>query len=321
MEQRVRDYTPATKPTFYFIGVTTSKSSIMKVFPRWADYLQLGDVQIRGFDFKPHDDPVAYRECVEFIKSDPLSLGALVTTHKIELLKACRDLFEYLDPHAEYMGEISCISKRNGIGLRGHAKDPITSGLAIEAYLPENHWILHPEAKVFLMGAGGSSIAISSYFAKDSHGDNKPAEIVISNRSEPRLMSIKQIHLDNPDTVGKSYHLTPKAGDNDAVLATLPPHSLVINATGLGKDAPGSPLTDECNFPENGIVWELNYRGELIFLDQANGQQKARNLEIEDGWIYFIHGWTQVIAEVFEVDIQPKGEMIEKLSAIAAINR
>lgn len=26
-------YAPATRPTFYFIGVTTGKSSIMKVFP------------------------------------------------------------------------------------------------------------------------------------------------------------------------------------------------------------------------------------------------------------------------------------------------
>lgn len=321
MEQLPRDYTPATKPTFYFIGVTTSKSSIMKVFPKWAQYLQLGNVQIKGFDFKPHDDPATYRECVEFIKNDPLSLGALVTTHKIDLLKACRDLFEYLDPHAQYMGEISCISKRDGTGLRGHAKDPITSGLAIEAYLPENHWKLHPEAKVFLMGAGGSSIAISSYFAQDSHGDNKPAEIIISNRSKPRLTSLKQIHRDNPNGVSKSYYLTPLAADNDAVLAELPPHSLVINATGLGKDAPGSPLTDNGSFPDNGIVWELNYRGDLIFLDQANNQKEAHSLQIEDGWIYFIHGWTQVIAEVFDVDIQPKGEMIESLSGIASGNR
>ena len=36
---------------------------------------------------------------------------------------------------------------------------------------------------------------------------------------------------------------------------------------------------------------------------------------MEDGWIYFIHGWTQVISEVFQIDI--KGELLEKLSEIA----
>jgi shikimate 5-dehydrogenase len=171
------------------------------------------------------------------------------------------------------------------------------------------------------MGAGGSSIAISSYLAKESHGHNKPAEIIISNRSEPRLTSIQQIHQNNPDGVVKSYHLTPQPADNDALLAALPPHSLVVNATGLGKDAPGSPLTNDCVFPENGIVWELNYRGDLIFLDQARSQQESRSLQIEDGWIYFIHGWTQVIAEVFDIDIQPRGKMIDELSEIAAVNR
>ncbi len=43
---------PATKPTFYFIGVTTDKSSIMRVFPQWAEYLGLGNIGIRGIDCK-----------------------------------------------------------------------------------------------------------------------------------------------------------------------------------------------------------------------------------------------------------------------------
>ena len=120
------EFVKADKPTMYFIGVTTSKSSIMKVFPAWANYLKLGDVVIKGFDLKLHDEPARYREVVEFIKRDPLSLGALVTTHKIDLLKACRDQFDELDEYAQLMGEVSSISKHNG-KLVGHAKDPITS--------------------------------------------------------------------------------------------------------------------------------------------------------------------------------------------------
>lgn len=48
--------------SIYFIGVTTGKSSIMKVFPRWAKALNLKDAVIKGIDFKPHSDPAAYRE-------------------------------------------------------------------------------------------------------------------------------------------------------------------------------------------------------------------------------------------------------------------
>lgn len=36
-------YEKATAPTLYFIGVTTGQSSIMKVFPKWAEALGLKD--------------------------------------------------------------------------------------------------------------------------------------------------------------------------------------------------------------------------------------------------------------------------------------
>ncbi|MDR2759028.1 MAG: hypothetical protein LBB78_06590, partial [Spirochaetaceae bacterium] len=111
------------------------------------------------------------------------------------------------------------------------------------------------------------------------------------------------------------YLHCPTPADNDKLIATLPPYSLVVNATGLGKDAPGSPTTDAVSYPENSLVWEINYRGDLIFKYQAEAQKKAKNLHVEDGWNYFIHGWTQVIAEVFHITIdQP---MLVRLSAIA----
>ena len=161
-------YPAADKPTMYFIGVTTHQSSIMKVFPRWAEYLGLGDVVIQGMNFRWHDEPANYRRAVAFIKDDPLSLGALVTTHKIDLLSACRDQFDRLDPFAELMGEISSISKDDG-QLVGHAKDPITSGLALEAFLPDRHWE-RTGAEALVLGAGGSAIAVTWYMMQTTHG-------------------------------------------------------------------------------------------------------------------------------------------------------
>lgn len=310
---------PARKRTFYFVGVTTGKSSIMRVFPEWARYLKLGDCVIEGIDCRIHDSADAYRKVVSFIKSDPLSLGALVTTHKIDLLKAARDLFDELDPYANLMGEISCISKRDG-RLRGHAKDPITAGLSLEAFLPDGYW-RQTGAETLVLGAGGSSIAITSYLMKPEHGDNRPSRIVVTNRSPARLDEIRRIHAELSGDVPCEYRHCPMPEDNDRLVGGLKPGSLVINATGLGKDAPGSPLTDAAKFPEGGIAWDFNYRGDLVFLDQARAQQKERRLRIEDGWVYFIHGWTHVIAEVFDVTISPGGAQFDELSRIAAACR
>ena len=308
-------YSPATKPTFYFIGVTTAKSSIMTVFPRWAEYLGLGDVEIKGIDLALHDTPARYRAVVEFLKNDPLSLGALVTTHKLDLYAAAQDMFDVIDPHAALMTETSCLSKRDG-NLICHAKDPISSGLSLDGFLPENHFA-ETGAEVFSMGAGGSTIAITWHLMQASRGADRPSRIVVSNRSQPRLDHIREIHAQIGANVPVEYAHAPTAVDNDRVLAGLKPGSLVINATGLGKDAPGSPLTFDGAFPDRGIVWELNYRGDLVFLDQAKAQKADKQLQIEDGWTYFIHGWTQVIAEVFDIEIPTSGPGFDEISRIA----
>lgn len=307
------NYEKATQPTIYFIGVTTGSSSIMKVFPRWAQALGLKDAVIKGIDFKPHSEPEAYREAVAFIKEDPLSLGALVTTHKIDLYNSCKDLFDYMDPFAGELGEISCISKKDG-QYRAHAKDPISSGLALEAFVPENYWKDHG-GEVLLLGAGGASLAMSVYFTQERFGENVPKRIVIANRSLPRLEEARRILEGRNERVSFEFIHNPSPDKNDATLAALPPYSLVVNATGLGKDGPGSPLTDACSFPENSLVWEINYRGDLVFKEQALAQREEKKLLIEDGWTYFIHGWTQVVSEVFQVPIE--GEVLENLSRIA----
>ncbi len=106
---------------------------------------------------------------------------------------------------------------------------------------------------------------------------------------------------------------------SDAIMATMPDYSIVINATGMGKDTPGSPLTDAGVFPMHGIAWEFNYRGELDFMHQALRQVDSRDLRVEDGWVYFIHGWSQVIFEVLDIQLTP--ELFAKLDAAASTVR
>jgi shikimate 5-dehydrogenase len=99
MDRSARLYQPSTRRTMHFVGVSTGQSSITQVFPRWAEALGL-DAALTGIDFLLNSLPACYREAVAFIKADPLSLGALITTHKVNLLKASRDLFDNLDPLA-----------------------------------------------------------------------------------------------------------------------------------------------------------------------------------------------------------------------------
>lgn len=306
----------AKQPTFYFVGVSTAHSSIMRIFPQWIQYLGLSNIQIKGIDCKIHDEADVYRRIVSFIKQDEYSLGGLVTTHKMDLLAAARSYFDYLDPYAQLLDEVSSISKRER-QLRGHAKDPITSGLAMEALVQQDYW-RDTNAELCILGAGGSSLALTCYLMMQKTVDDLPSKIVVTNRSEARLIHMKKIHDRINPGVPVEYIIASEASINDAVVCGLRPGSLVVNATGLGKDREGSPLTDNVQFPDHGIVWEFNYRGNLIFLEQARRQASSRSLRIEDGWRYFINGWLSVIAEVLQIDLPLSGQLYDELSAIAS---
>lgn len=302
-----------TVPTMYFIGVTTGKSSIMRVFPQWSAVLGLG-AEIAGYDAALHAPVEDYRAIVRHIREDPLSMGALVTTHKIDLLEACRDMFDELDPYAELCGEISCISRRNG-RLIGHAKDPISSGLAWQNFIEPGYWD-RTGGEVLCLGAGGSAVAISVFVASLPDAADRPKRFIAVNRSQPRLDSLRAIHAQLDTDIEFEYICNEDPAVNDHLMAALPAGSMVINATGMGKDRPGSPVTDDGLFPEHGWAWELNYRGELDFMHQALRQSESRNVLVEDGWVYFLHGWSQVIAEVFDLKLTP--ELFAQLAQAAA---
>jgi shikimate dehydrogenase len=301
----------------YFLGVSTRQSSIMKVFPLWMEELGRTEVSLEGMDLKLHDDPENYRRAVTQIKDDPACLGALVTAHKINLLNAARDLFDYLDPLAELCGEVSCISKREG-QLEGHAKDPITGGMSLDALLGPKYFD-HTGGHVLSFGAGGSASALILHFSSVTEARNRPRRMVIVNRSPGRIEELRRMVATLGLDITFEYfcHQDPRL--NDALMEALPPASLVINATGMGKDLPGSPITDAGNFPINGVAWELNYRGELQFLHQALAQREKQNLTVEDGWVYFLHGWTQVIAQALHIQFDDAS--FNRLAAIAEVIR
>lgn len=298
-----------TAPTFYFIGVTTGQSSINRIFPKWMEIVGQ-DVQLSGIDVPLHAPAATYRAIVEHIKHDPMVRGGLVTTHKIDLLNAAHDLFDELDANAQLCGEVSCIAKRDR-QLRGVAGDPISSGRTWERFIPAGHFAA-TSAEVLCFGSGGAAVATTVYLAQ---AVDRPKRFTLVDVSPERLNHARAIHAQLHTDIQFEYVLNSYPYDNDALMSRLPPGSVVINGTGMGKDLPGSPITAAGIFPQDGFAWEFNYRGELNFLHQAERQAAARNLTVEDGWVYFLHGWTLVVAEVLQFDLTP--EVFAKLDAAA----
>src|SRR3712207_1172266 len=119
-----------TEPCMGFVGVSTGGSSIRAVFPQWADALGLPTRTLVGHDIPLEAPPEAYRDVVRLIRDDPGHHGALVTTHKVAVHAAARDLFDAVDDLAETFGEISCLARRGDL-LLGRATDPVTARIEL----------------------------------------------------------------------------------------------------------------------------------------------------------------------------------------------
>jgi shikimate 5-dehydrogenase len=147
-----------TVPTFYFIGVSTAGSSARRIFPRWVELLGRPEVVLQGLDFALHDEPARFRACVTAIRDAPLALGALVTTHKIDLLDAAHDLFDRLTPEAETLHEVSAIGKVDG-QLVGSVSDPVSGGASLDALLGDDYFG-RTGGEILCLGAGGAAGAL-----------------------------------------------------------------------------------------------------------------------------------------------------------------
>jgi shikimate 5-dehydrogenase len=270
----------------YFVGVSTGASSIQRIFPQWARLAGVSDASLVGLDIAVGSPPQAYRDAAARMKQDRDCRGALVTTHKVSLFRHAGDLFHAFDGDAKLLGEVSCLLCRDG-SLEGQAIDTLTAELSLRALLRGKTFA----GEALIMGAGGAGLALAVALRRH----HRPARVVLTDVAAARLHDIAGV---------ADAELIPVAqpSDHDRLIGSLAPGCLIVNATGMGKDRPGSPVTGAVRFPARAVAWDFNYRGDLKLLDYA----RAAGVEAVDGWEYFLHGWSQIMARVFEFEVAPK---------------
>ena len=268
----------------YFVGVTTGQSSIHRVFPRWVEIAGAPDAQITGLDIAVDSGSAAYRGALETMLADPDSAGALVTSHKVPVFEHGRDLFSQFDQDAELLGEVSCIVQR-GRRMRGLAVDTVTSGLALDSIVERPF-----RGGVLIFGAGGAGVALAVHMERHDRAER----LVLADVSASRAGFAAGV------TRAECLQVT-SAAESDRLLGSMPAGSLIVNATGMGKDRPGSPISPAARFPNDAIARDFNYRGDLRFLEQA----RAQGIRAVDGWQYFLHGWSEIMARVLDFELTP----------------
>jgi shikimate dehydrogenase len=174
------------------------------------------------------------------------------------------------------------------------------------------------------LGAGGAATALLLAVTLEIPESLKAGHPVPAAQPPERMMftdvdpaALHALH----DVADRCGVLTPKITFHHApdgvgsLLESLQAGSLVVNATGLGKDRPGSPLLSDARFPRATLAWDFNYRGDLEFLRQA---RKAGAATV-DGWDYFVAGWGAALTAIAD---QPfTAQLLARLHRAAATFR
>ena len=287
-----------------FLGISTAGSLAHYTFPGWSRLFCPGAV-MRGADLPADATPAEFRELVTAMAANPRVLGAVVTSHKLRLFGACQNLLDYAEPLVALTQEIADVNTRDGV--RAYARDPQSLDIILDG--------IGGPRPVLCIGAGGSAIALMLAMRLDIAGTLTAQRPVLRTGRAARgpltIVGRDQESLDNVRAVRDRCGIQRDAvglllaPDQDAAarhVGSAPPGSVVINATGLGKIAPGSPLPDRAAFPPEAVAWDFNYRGPLTFLDQA----RHAGVATEDGWDYFVAGWSAALAAITGLELTPE---------------
>ena len=268
--------------TVVFAGVTTGSSLIHQALSAWQPILGVA-CEIRGVDMALDAEDEIYLRFLGDLLTDNSTVGAVITSHKGGVFRAGRTMFAGLDPLALACEEVNAI-RRTPDGLRGWARDPISVGRVADQIWPES------EGEVVCLGAGGTARALAQHV----FATREPVRFVCADPTSASVERLAQI-------AGHPVDGHVGLGPWDDLVEAAPPGSLIVNATGMGKDRPGSPITGRARFPPRSVVWELNYRGNLQFLDRALTRAKDSEIQVHDGWQLFCHGWAAALSTVLDL--------------------
>jgi shikimate 5-dehydrogenase len=273
----------------WFVGVRTEGSAAVTAFPDWLQALGL-DGGLETIDL-PLDSPgEAYRRLVERLRETPDVRGMVVTAHKARLFEEAATELDELDELARLCREVSVV-RRSGDRLVGSAIEPRSVAGALAEIVSPSHWA-ETDGRILALGAGATTTALMVHLYA-----------LADDTDAPSIVSLVDVRVERAEALRESLErwrpglhvLTPTPEEAIAVLRELPPGSLVVNGTGLGKDRPGSPLPSPAPWPRGALVWDLNYRGELRFLEDARRAADGLGLRVHDGWGLFLHGWSEAL--------------------------
>ena len=267
-----------------FLGRDTTGTLAAKSFPAWMRLFD-ADCELVCINMSPDSGDQEYVSLLARVRDLKGCAGMMVTSHKVRLYQAAHTSFDRSSSDVELLEEVGGVVVSD---KRVVAVSPDAAGFRDEF---RQHVNTTSAVDIIVLGGGGASRAIA-LVASALPNVRRIAVTEIDSRRRSELQRwVAWLRIRG---VNKPIDILPAEANNE-LTSNAAPGALVVNASGLGKDSAGSPISRKVKFPFGSIVWDLNYRGELTFLDHANDQADKRDLFVMDGFSLFVKNWTWLL--------------------------
>jgi len=279
-----------TRRWMLFIGIDTAGSLAAKSFSAWMKVFD-ADCELVCLNLPRDAADADYLSLLARMRGTSGCVGMQVTNHKVRLYSAARLSFDQCSADVQTLEEVGgvVVSGRrlmavspDAAAFRGELIQHLSRGLAA--------------VDIVLLGGGGAARAVVLVASALPN-----VRRIAVTELDPRRRCDLQRWVDRVEAHGVPDRIQVRSADaNDELASTAAEGSVIVNSSGMGKDVPGSPLSGAVTFPRRAVVWDLNYRGELAFLGQAQAQAQSRELHVVDGFGLFIRNWTWLLESVLD---------------------
>jgi shikimate dehydrogenase len=283
------------KRKIVFLGASASRSHVHAYFPHWASILG-EDATISSYELPIGAPPDAYSEFGEFLLRDAENIGCVITNHKLDAYRLCLDFHFPLEPTSRALEVVSCMRRANG-SLIGNAEEVQAVDRAIQTICWRRDGGQFSEVIIF--GAGGAGRALAYSIARRVH-IHHIAKITVTDTNPHRIADLARLANDWATRIPIRAALVGHGTTNDDIVEAAISPALIINATGLGKDFEGSPVSSSLVFPTGSTLWDLNYRGDLEYL--AHGRAQS-DVSTHSGFELFVSSWIEALSYIFAVPV------------------
>jgi shikimate dehydrogenase len=277
-----------------FLGISTGGSVARRAFEGWMRLLG-ADFALERVDLPAGAPAQSYRQLMDRIRSEAFA-GLTVTAHKTALFEHAGDLLDGVDEPARIASEISVIYS-NAHEFRGTIIEPKSIAATLTELGGDSAMTLDT-ADVVVLGAGGTAVSLVMCLTEQAWpASARPRRIHFVDTSPQRLAHVAALSNAWPPSL-ETRTILSEGEVSLADLGPLPAKSLIVNATGLGKDRPGSPISLPTSWPLGAKVWDLNYRGDLLMPQAARDAEASSAVHAYDGWNLFINGWAEGLSKI-----------------------